>query len=214
MSLYTIAKKTYNATIRDKLPRKSGKLAGVECPHARLLDLTADRPQYKAGFISAIHDYVREGDNALLIAFGRGVSTVHLVRAGARVTAYEGAKQMIDIGERTIENAGVDDRVTVHHAVVGEAVDLYGPMEGAEVVSPADLPEGDVLALDCEGAELSILDGLEARPETVIVETHPDKGAPDEAVREHLSDQGYTVIDDRDYEPENDDKRVLVATIE
>jgi hypothetical protein len=42
---------------------------------------------------------------------------------------------------------------------LGEAISVYGAPEdhAARVVTPADLPECDVLALDCEGAEILIL---------------------------------------------------------
>jgi hypothetical protein len=47
----------------------------------------------------------------------------------------------------------VSKRLTVNHAIVGEAISVYGALEdlAPRVVAPADLPECDVLALDCEG---------------------------------------------------------------
>ena len=53
----------------------------------------------------------------------------------------------------------VSKRLTVNHAIVGEAISVYGAPEdlAPRVVTPADLPECDVLALDCEGAEILLL---------------------------------------------------------
>ena len=49
----------------------------------------------------------------------------------------------------------MSSRLTVKHAVVGEAIAVYGVRDqfSTLVVSPAELPECDILELDCEGAE-------------------------------------------------------------
>ena len=48
---------------------------------------------------------------------------------------------------------------TVKHAVVGEAINVYGDpgQLSTLIVAPAERPGCDILELDCEGAEIAIL---------------------------------------------------------
>lgn len=209
----TWIQQTYNEVLRDKVPRVFGVYAGVPVRNAPILDRTKNHPNYKYGFLRSIEEGVDDGDTVCLVGFGRGVSSVYAVRAGAaEVIAYEGAREMIEVGLETLEMQGLESRVSIRHAIVGDAIDLYGTPEGAGTVSPADLPNCDVLVLDCEGAEIGILDDLESPPDRIIVETHPPKGAPDDRVRELLSELGYATIEANEYEPDRPEKSVLVAT--
>lgn len=213
MSIKTIAQKLYNGVLRERLPRKFAIYAGVPARGARLLDATDHFPDYKPGLLSAIDEYVEDGDHVELVGFGRGISTVKLLEAGAgHVTAYEASQEMIEIGQETLEvNEVPGDAVTVEHALVGEGVDVYGDVEGATVVSPAELSDADVLVLDCEGAEAGILDELGTLPETVIVETHPECGVPHEATTTRLVDD-YD-LDLRRYSPHREvAKQVVTGT--
>lgn len=198
--------------VRPYLPRRRGTYRGYVARQDRLLDLTTSRPDYKAGLVGAIEE-LAPGRDVCLAGFGRGVTSMIALEAGASsVTAYEGARDMIDVGIESFRlNDVPTDDLIVKHALVGEAIDLYGSPDGAAVVSPAALDPKDVLVLDCEGAEVSILDGLSTVPEHVIVETHPGKGADNETVRRLLEEMGMTV-ESRSYEPDNDRKRVLVGT--
>jgi len=209
----TWIQQTYNEVLRDKVPRVFGVYAGVPVRNAPILDRTKNHPNYKHGFLRSIEEGVDDGDTVCLVGFGRGVSSVYAVRAGAaEVIAYEGAREMIDVGLETLEMQGLESRVSIRHAIVGDAIDLYGTPEGAGTVSPAELPGCDVLVLDCEGAETGILDGFESPPDRAIVETHPPKGASDGRVRELLSELGYATIEANEYEPDRPEKSVLVAT--
>lgn len=140
----------------------------------------------------AIHDNVSEGDTVDLIGFGRGVSTVHILRLGAaEVNAYEAASNMITIGTDTLKR-NVDSnsaKVKIKNAVVGEPVDVYGDYSDADFVSPNELSGANVLILDCEGTETDILSNLGTYPKTIICETHPTKGAPSETIVNILDDK-------------------------
>lgn len=210
----TIAQKAYNNVIRDRLPRKFAVYAGVPARGARLFDVTDQFPHYKPGLLSAIEENVEDGDHVELVGFGRGVSTVKILEAGAaHVTAHEASQEMIAIGNETLQVNGIqDDAVTVNHTLVGEAIDVYGGAETATVVSPSQLSDADVLVLDCEGAESSILDALGRRPETIIVETHPECGVPPEATRTQLV--GDYDLDSRRYSPTREaEKQVVTGTL-
>lgn len=201
----------YNRTVREHLPRKYRLLAGVAVYDAAMLDVTVDLPQYKAGLMNAIRTGIETGDRVELVGFGRGVSTVHCLRAGAdTVVAYEAAEEMIELGTHTLEaNLAGDGRVIVRHALVGDGVDVYGDAADAEAVSPETLCDADVLVLDCEGAEVSILEGLGTYPDTIICEAHPDHGATTERLRSLLEPR-YDVTTYA-YHPERTEKDVLLA---
>ncbi|WP_435068357.1 hypothetical protein [Haloplanus sp. C73] len=212
-AFYRLVQDIYNRTIRDYLPRTWAIYRGVSVKNARLLDLEARDPDYKQGLLDAIHEHV-EGQEVEIVGLGRGVSAIHAVWAGAtHVTGYEAASEMIREAETTLEVNKCDrSRISVEHALVGEAVNVFGSAEGAKRISPADLATGDVLILDAEGAELQILDGLGTWPTTVIVETHPAHGAPTDAVVDRLTPE-YSNVETRQHKPgAPPEKQVVVAS--
>ena len=111
----------------------------------------------------------------------------------------------------------LEDRISVHHAIVGEDISVYGLSKAGAVVNPANIPECDVLELDCEGAEIGVLLGMTITPRFIAVETHGSLGAPTARVREVLASIGYKVEDLGWAEPrlseicEENDIRVLVG---
>lgn len=202
----------YNDLLRPHLPRTWGVYHGVAARDVRLLDLNTNFPDYKVGLLSAIEEHA-PGRSIELVGLGRGVSTVTALRAGAtHVTAYEAADRMITIATETLEaNRCNFNDVTIRHALVGDAHNVYGSMDGANVVSPTDLGDADCLVLDCEGAERGILKEMDGRPEIVIVESHPFDDAPTTIVQSLLKDLGYQVSI-RMYEPDAPNhKHVLIG---
>lgn len=214
MVLGRFVQRGYNRVLREWLPRKFGVYAGVPARTCKLLDATDHFPDYKRGVLEAIGEHVSEGDHVELVGFGRGISTVHILRAGAaKVTAHEAAPEMIKIGRETLSvNTVSEDAVDIRHSVVGEAVNVYGDESGATVVQPSELSSADVLLLDCEGAEESILSSIGTLPATVIVETHPERGVPTRATVDAL-DEAYE-IERLQYHPEREpEKKVIVGTL-
>lgn len=209
--LKSIVQQPYNR-IRPYLPRAWGTFAGVDVPGYRLGDVTRSHESYKLGLREALREHT-PGERVDLVGFGRGVTTVVMLRAGAEhVTGYEAADEMIRVGERTLRANDVPrDRVTIRHALVGEAVDVYGSADGAEAVPPAALrgSPSDVLVLDCEGAEQSIVPAVAGAYGTIICECHPEKGVALDDVRPALSEYD---VDSLPYEPGREEKRILVAT--
>jgi hypothetical protein len=61
----------------------------------------------------------------------------------------------------------------VQHAVVGEAISVYGERDGhsPRILPPGELPKTDVLEVDCEGAEIGILRNMTIRPPPIAGET-------------------------------------------
>lgn len=156
-----------------------------------------DNPKYEAAIVASLREHVTEGDEVVVVGGGWGVSTtVAAMEAGqtGHVTTYEGAHSKVEDVQNTIQLNGVSDRVSISHAIIGEEISLHGRANNAEMLPPEELPDCDVLVLDCEGAELTILDNLLMRPRIVIVETHTFLGAPESNVRELLAAYGYEVI--------------------
>ena len=79
---------------------------------------------------------------------------------------------MVELCGETAELNKVDMEIV--HAVVEAGREVFGTLGGAETLRTGDL-EGDVLVLDCEGAEADILPAPQF--DAVIVETHPQHGA-------------------------------------
>lgn len=76
-------------------------------------------------------------------------------------------------------------------------------------VAPDELPKCDVLISDCEGAEKRILEELDHRPKTIIVETHGDLGAPEVIVTDRLNEMGCEIIN---REVEVEDEGIVILT--
>lgn len=210
--MYNLIQKVYNRTIREYLPNKSRILANVDVHDTPLLDLTANNPLYKIGLILSIYDYISDGDYVEVVGFGRGVTSTHIFWAGASsVKGYEAASNMIEKGIDTVDrNYGTLHELDVMHAVVGDPIDVYGDFSTADIISPSELSDADVLVLDCEGAELSILSNLGTYPKTIICESHPVKGASAEKIIEILSEQYDITI--RSHKPARDAKSVVIGT--
>ena len=87
--------------------------------------------------------------------------------------------------------------MTVDHAIVAEKTGGIRFDEGhdAKIMSPRELPDCDVLNMDCEGAELPILEHMTVRPRVILVETHSQFGSPKQKILELLDNKGYDVVD-------------------
>lgn len=209
-----ILQKIYNNTIRSHLPTKHRLLAGVAVPDAPLLDFTADKRKYKQGLMSAIVEGVEEGDRVDLVGFGRGVSTVRTFDAGAEhVTAYEAAEEMISLARKTVDiNRPFNSQLTVEQAIVGDPIEVYGDDSNANIQDPENLCVADVLILDCEGSERSIIENLGTYPDTIICETHPERGVSTDEVLNVIPSE-YS-INLRDYEPNcRPGKKIILGEI-
>jgi hypothetical protein len=111
------------------------------------------------------------------------------------VITFEGSEDAVENVEDTINLNGVASQVSVRHAIVSRAISLRGSEGDAEIVAPEDLPDCDILVLDCEGTEIEILEKLDFRPRAIIVETHGLYGATESEVRNKLSRAGYDVVE-------------------
>ena len=177
--------------------RKIAVFNGIAVRGASLYSKIDVYPEHEAELISAIRNYVKSGEKALVIGGGSGASSVvvaHQVGIKGSVITYEGNKNSVDIVNDTIKLNKVEDRVSVKHVIVEKPIHLMGFIGDASTLPAKDFPECDALIMDCEGAELPILENLIIKPRLIIVETHPIFDSPEEKIIELLENLGYEII--------------------
>lgn len=202
----------YDALIRQWLPRKIVVHNGVATRSGRLFDVTDVKPDYEVSLVAAMREQIEAGDDVVIVGGGYGVSAVVARRYAGRngsVTVYEGAASQISTIEETLSLNESSDGVTVNHAIVGDGQNVWEEDTGAPRLSPTEIPSCDILALDCEGSEVEIIEKSNL-PKTVIVETHGVFDAPTAKTRQLLIDKGFSITEDR-IEIEEEDVHVLTA---
>jgi hypothetical protein len=200
----------YRRTIRKLLPtvaavRYSGipisrerKFGDAKVPDFLIPHPLEDIADYEKTLIDALRAQVRIGDRVIIVGGGEGVTAVVAAEAvgdKGSVVCFEGNSWNVRKVKATAARNKVSNRLTVKHAVVGEAIAVYGVPDQLStlVVSPTELPECDVLELDCEGAEILILRNMTIRPRVIAVETHGVHGAPTRTVKALLEKLNYAV---------------------
>lgn len=197
MTLRGLIKTIYYLSIRSYLPRKIGVYRGVPARRPRLFDASDVDPTYEEELLDDVESHVEPGDECVLIGAGFGISSVvasTVVGNSGRVIAYEASAERYRCAEETIEMNGCSDTVELRRAIVGSNVAVKGDASGVETISETNLPQCDVMILDCEGAEKDIICGLEEVPERIIVETHGCFDSPTETVVENLKRQGMDIV--------------------
>ncbi|MBO0662454.1 FkbM family methyltransferase [Jiella sp. MQZ9-1] len=164
----------------------------------RFLASLADIPDYEEALVAGLRRTLRSSDRVVVVGGGWGVTATvaaqHVGRWGS-VRCFEGSAEGVRRVRKTCRLNDVSCQVRIEHAVVGEAHQVYGTMPTGAALAGRDLPDCDLLELDCEGAELAILRDLQIRPRTILVETHGVHGAASQEVARVLSKLGYHVRD-------------------
>lgn len=164
------------AWLSERLPKRIGVYNGVavrDVPFYR-----HDRQPYKKRLLwQATKGTMQPGDLVTFVGGGKGIVPVKAARRDVSVLVIEGAREYALGLERTAGLNGVDMDVT--HGVVGPADTVWGDHSEATHIAPEDVP-GDVVVLDCEGAEREILPLPEQR---VVLETHPQHGISESEAR-------------------------------
>ena len=161
--------------VRYPIPRRTGLFNGVAVKNIAFFEPTIQDVQYEDLLLDAIRDSIHRGDSVLIIGGGKGVSTVVAGRhAGheGEVRTIEAAEEAAALCRETAVLNGCRDRVRVCHGFVGRRIQLRGHMGEASHIEPSELPNCDVLVIDCDGAEIDILRGMTITPEICIVEHH------------------------------------------
>jgi len=212
--LYRIVQLAYNRVLRPHLPATHWVAAGIpvygsdDDPLApKIVDIGENVQSYKPELIAAIKKYVGTDDDVGIVGGGRGVDSIVATRQGGDVTAYEAAGEMVEIAKKTIEWQALENKIHFQHAIVGEDVEVYGTDIG-EKVSPSSLSH-DVLVMDCEGAEKSVIQGLDYLPRVLIVETHPERGMSTKKTEVAIENAGMTLMNATNVE--GGPKQIIVA---
>lgn len=197
MNFREIVEEVYSATIRDYLPRKLAYLNGYVVRSPRLFDETDVRENVQSFEIESHRRFTHQGDTVVVVGGGNGVSTIAAaeeVGDDGSVIVYEAASDLVPALRESMSLNDVDHRVEVVEAIVGEiGGNIWGKSDKSTVISATNLPKMDVLELDCEGAEMSILRDLPYRPRVLTVEAHPSFGVPADDVESWLISEGYEI---------------------
>lgn len=229
--LYRATAAGYRIVVRPMLPSVPARYAGLRVPATRRLgDVRfagflrpemGDLPTYEQALIRGLRAVARPGDRVLVVGGGMGVTctvAAKLVAPNGHVQCIEGGVDQVAAIKKTaaLNHAAVE----VRHGFVGMSKYVYSSTSGAENVRISDLPDCDILELDCEGAELEILRAMTLSPRAIIVECHGAHGASTEQVAQQLRGRGYKVEHLGVAEPrfaavcEENDIKVLLATRE
>lgn len=193
----------YDRTIREHLPRTIKVYNGVALRVGRLLDRNVVDPEYKQSTIGPLREYTNHDDRVTVVGGGFGVSAVVAAHHATSVVVYEGGLEMVDRVRDTAALNRVEDQIDVRAAFVGDDIDLYGAAVADERVAPSELEACDVLEMDCEGAEETILKDLEVRPRVIIVECHPQFGVDPSAIAQTLEERGYDIVERFEFDKGN-----------
>ncbi|QIB74230.1 hypothetical protein G3I44_07930 [Halogeometricum borinquense] len=151
---------------------------------------------YEQALIRTIRREVKTGDSVTVVGGGNGISSVAAAKQAGpsgTVRVYEGSEERTEIIRNVFDINDVSNRCEISHGVVGPSISVEGNDDMAESIDPRSLAECDILELDCEGSEVTILKEMNIRPRIVIVETHAHFDAPAALVREILNERGYSV---------------------
>lgn len=192
----------YNRHIAPLLPKEIAVYNGTninanQSSHLVFPFRVADRPSYESGLISSLEAHVTEGDHTVIVGGGWGVTAVKAAQSAGdsgSVTVYEGSASEIEKIKWTVQLNTVPDVISVHHNIVGSLVSLRGNAGDPTQLSPTELPECDVLELDCEGSEIHILKNMDIRPRVIIVESHGMYDVPPTKIKSLLNELSYTVV--------------------
>lgn len=191
----------YKETIRKILPELYVNCAGYQAKASTPLDkyfgLPYQRPGYEKALINGLEEKIRKGDKVTIVGGGKGVTAMKaadLSGSENNITVYEGSKSQVSQMKKNFSRNGFESIETVN-AIVGPGENVWGDTDGVRSVSVDELPECDLLELDCEGSEIRILENLDRRPRNILVESHGINGAPTEDVVERLEDLGYDIED-------------------
>lgn len=192
-------------------------------PRSLLPFMHHDIADYEATLIAALREALRPGDQVVVVGGGIGVTAAvakRLVGPGGKVSCFEGSARQIELMQATFARNGLAGAIEVRNAIIGQNIGVYGGgRPEVTILPPTELPACDVLELDCEGAEIPILEQMLIRPATIIVETHGLHGASTAKVRLLLEELGYQVEDRGWAEPSRvadcvaGDIRILLARV-
>jgi len=124
------------------------------------------------------HNLVTKDNYTILsVGVGSGISLIHnvLINENINFIAIEASKKQI---HKAIMNANLNkinsSQYKIIYGFVGEKIHIYNDeIDSNTEKIDLNMFEFDVLELDCEGSEVSIIKNLTQKPKHIIVEMHP-----------------------------------------
>lgn len=159
-----------------------------------------NKPDYESNTISAIKKYVRQGDKVTVVGGGYGITAIAAIEQGGVVTVIEASKDRVQTISEIWKQYNL--KGSIIHGYVGSPISLWGELDGANKID--QLPDCDILELDCEGAEREILSNLNVSPRVIIVESHGHLGSPSKLIKDQLQNLGYNITSKMIENLEND----------
>lgn len=179
--LLNFLKNRFHSVIRPVLPVSGFRTYNsVKVEQAKLCDekfQSLNDENREGGLVTAHKRFTKSGDSVHIVGGGYGVTAVRVAKMigdTGEVNIFEGGLNRINDLKNIVEMNNVSSICNIHHTVVGLEKNVYGgDTTDADTLSSYELPECDVLELDCEGAEIDVLTGIEFCPRVIIVECHP-----------------------------------------
>jgi len=181
----------------------------------KITDFTDHLPDDEEFVGTTLREQVEQDDTVVIIGGGYGITTTIAARQTTEVITYEASNRQFERLKETLYLNKVFNNVTLHHSIVADTTvhsnNKYGKST-ANMIDPSELPSCDFLQIDCEGAELEILEKMSIRPDKILVETHGFIQSTEEKVTNKLKGAGYTVIDRYEEKPESGIIQLLAKT--
>jgi hypothetical protein len=172
------------------------KIGDKYLPSRRRIYDQLKNPDYETALVRGLHRYVKYGDKVVIVGGGKGVTTcIASVRAGINgtVICYEASRESYNSIKKTLSYNSVPENIEVINKCVGEPVSVWGHLNDEDIVDPAELPDCDLLELDCEGAEKKILKEMTIKPDIILVETHGMYNSSTNEIEELLKELSYKI---------------------
>ena len=205
--LSLLLQRTYNfvhSRIRSYLPRRIKVLHCGTKVITRLGDsYNTEAPfrnlPYKKNNSKAIEETVEEGDRPVSIGGGRGVNPTRIMSKNGipTVKVFEPGKKMRKICFRNMKeniNHYPGFQFRIYKGFFYASDEVWGEVDEEEKLTVEDIPECDLLEMDCEGAEVHIIPNLveiEKPPKKLIVEVHEGINTSREEVNSLLEYANY-----------------------
>lgn len=132
---------------------------------------------FEAGVFLSHLRVTKSSDRVLAIGIGTGSVMIPMVKllnsGGGKYICLEASSSQIKIARKNLEINSIDeDNLEIINCFAGNQVyEVYG--KSSEKHCNINDYDFDVLEMDCEGSEVSILKNLIKRPRNIIVELHP-----------------------------------------
>lgn len=211
-------RKAYVSFIKPFMPRKDFRLFnGVKVEENMLFEETLDLTQqnienFEEKNIEAIQEYLKKDEDITIIGGGYGVTAkyAHQITEDGNgiVKVIEASKSQIEKMQDVKKWNDLD--IELIHGLVGKEVNIYGEKGQPERIDINEI-DSEVIQMDIEGSECSVLEEMTDGPPKIIIESHGSEGCSSENVENKLKDLDY---DTEILGPERDEQRFVEEDVQ